>query len=141
MSSIQVPNELLLTQVESFLKEGKEVIIRAKGNSMLPFIRGDRDSVALRHCESPEPGDIVLVRLPGRYVMHRIVSVEDGVYTMMGDGNLYGTESFRAEDVLGKVVRIIRDGRKDRLPGKGRLWKALLPLRRYLLWIYRKFAI
>ena len=141
MSTIQVPNELLLSQVDTFLREGREVIIRAKGNSMLPFIRGDRDSVALRSCESPEIGDIVLVRLPGRYVMHRIIGFRDGVYTMMGDGNIRGTESFRQEDVLGKVVRIIRDGGKDRLPGKGRLWKALLPLRRYLLWIYRKFAI
>ena len=73
--------------------------------------------------------------------MHRIIGFRDGVYTMMGDGNIRGTESFRQEDVLGKVVRIIRDGKKDRTPGKGRLWKALLPLRRYLLWIYRKFAI
>ena len=50
MSTIQVPNELLLSQVDTFLREGREVIIRAKGNSMLPFIRGDRDSVALRRC-------------------------------------------------------------------------------------------
>ena len=138
MTQIQLPNEILLTQAEEFLREGREVILKAKGNSMLPFIRDGRDSVVLHRCEDPQIGDIVLVRLPGRYVMHRIISRDGQVYTMMGDGNIRGTETFRKEDVLGKVTRIIRDGKREVNPGSGKAWHLLLPIRRYLLAIYRR---
>lgn len=138
MTQRQLPNDILLTRAEEFLKEGREVILKAKGNSMLPFIRDGRDSVALRKCEDPQVGDIVLVRLHERYVMHRIISRDGETFSMMGDGNLRGTEHFKKEDVLGKVTRIIRDGRREVIPGNGRLWRSLLPIRRWLLAFYRK---
>lgn len=138
MTQIQIPNDILLARAEEFLKEGREVILKAKGNSMLPFIRDGRDSVALRKCEDPQVGDIVLVKLPDRYVMHRIIAHEGDSYTMMGDGNLRGTEHFKKEDVLGKVIRIIRDGKREVNPGSGKSWHLLLPIRRYLLAIYRR---
>ena len=134
----QLPNDILLARAEEFLKEGREVILKAKGNSMLPFIRDGRDSVALHRCEDPQVGDIVLVKLPDRYVMHRIIAHEGDSYTMMGDGNLRGTETFRKEDVLGKVTRIIRDGSREVIPGNARLWHSLLPIRRWLLAFYRR---
>ncbi len=133
-----LPNDILLSQAGDFLREGREVILRARGNSMLPFIRDGRDSVVLHSCDDPQVGDIVLVRLPGRYVMHRIIRHEGETYTMMGDGNVRGTESFRKEDVLGKVTGIIRDGGREIKPGKGRLWHLLLPVRRWILAIYRR---
>lgn len=138
MTQIRMPNDILLAQAGNFLKEGREVILKAKGDSMLPFIRNGRDSVALHRCDEPQVGDIVLVRLPGRYVMHRIISKSGDEYTMMGDGNVRGTESFCKEDVLGKVTRIIRPDGREIIPGKGRIWKSLLPIRRWLLAFYRR---
>lgn len=138
MNSVQLPNEILLSSAASFLEEGREVVIRAKGSSMLPFIRGDRDSVVLKKCDNPDVGDIVLVRFPDRYIMHRIISRDGDRFRMMGDGNIRGTESFRREDILGRVIWIIKgNGRRVR-PGDGRLWRMLLPLRRYILGIYRR---
>lgn len=138
MNSVQLPNEILLPSAASFLDEGREVVIRAKGSSMLPFIRGDRDSVVLKKCDNPDVGDIVLVRFPDRYIMHRIISRDGDRFRMMGDGNIRGTESFRREDILGRVIWIIKgNGRRVR-PGNGRLWRMLLPLRRYILGIYRR---
>ncbi len=138
MNSVQLPNEILLSSAASFLDEGREVVIRAKGSSMLPFIRGDRDSVVLKKCDNPDVGDIVLVRFPDRYIMHRIISRDGDRFRMMGDGNIRGTESFRREDILGRVIWIIKgNGRRVR-PGNGRLWRMLLPLRRYILGIYRR---
>ncbi len=138
MNSVQLPNEILLSSAASFLDEGREVVIRAKGSSMLPFIRGDRDSVVLKKCDNPDVGDIVLVRFPDRYIMHRIISRDGDRFRMMGDGNIRGTESFRREDILGRVIWIIKgNGRRVR-PGDGRLWRMLLPLRRYILGIYRR---
>ena len=140
MTSVQLPNDVLLSGAEAFLNEGRDVVLKTKGNSMLPFIRGDRDSVRLRKSDSLEVGDIVLVRLPGRYVMHRIVSHEGDVFVMMGDGNLVGTERFCRDEVVGKVVAIIKENGKEVTPGKGRIWKMLRPVRRYLLAIYRRIC-
>ena len=120
------------------LREGREVEFRPKGSSMLPFLRGDVDSVVLVRKDSVEAGDIVLARVGTRYILHRVIRVEGEKITMMGDGNVRGTESCTAADVLGTVVQIVRPSGKARTPGKGRLWKALRPVRRYLLAIYRR---
>lgn len=138
MNTVQLPNEILLSSARTFLDEGREVIVRAKGNSMLPYIRSERDSVVLKKSDDLEVGDIVLVQMPGRYVMHRIIRREGDNFTMMGDGNYRGTESFRREDVLGKVIWIVKEDGRRVAPGKGRFWHALLPIRRYILAIYRR---
>lgn len=140
MTSVLLPNDVLLSGAEVFLNEGRDVVLKTKGNSMLPFIRGDRDSVRLRKSDCLEVGDIVLVRLPGRYVMHRIISSAGDNFVMMGDGNLVGTESFKRKDVIGKVVTIIKENGKEVIPGKGQFWKRLRPVRRYLLAIYRRIC-
>lgn len=137
MEKREMPNEVLLGAVEQMLDEGREVVITPKGNSMLPFIRGDRDSVRLQKKDSLEIGDIVLVNLGNRYILHRIIAIDGDNVTLMGDGNVKGTESCRKENVCGTVTGIQRDG-KMRNPGKGRLWGRLLPVRRYLLAIRRR---
>jgi hypothetical protein len=43
MRSVTLPNEVMLPEVAKMLSEGKQVTIKAKGNSMLPFIVGGRD--------------------------------------------------------------------------------------------------
>ncbi len=138
MKTVQLPNEILLTSAAAFLDEGREVIVRAKGNSMLPYIRDGRDSVVLKKSDSLEVGDIVLVQMPGRFVMHRIIARRGDRFRMMGDGNLRGTETFRREDVLGKVIWIVKEDGRRVAPGKARVWKALLPVRRLLLAVYRR---
>lgn len=132
-----VPNNVLLEDVASLLDEGREVVLAPKGNSMLPFIREGRDSVALRKLDDVETGDIVLVRLAGRYVMHRVVAIDGERLTLMGDGNVGLKEHCTVADVIGTVVWIVRGNKKFK-PGKGRLWRALCPLRRVLLALYRR---
>ena len=136
-----VANELLLEDAAQLMDEGREVSFTPLGSSMLPFIRGGKDSVTLSKCVKAEVGDIVLVRLPGpRYVLHRVIGVNDERITLMGDGNIAGTEKCTTADVLGKVSAINR-GRRTIIPGKARLWRALKPVRRYILAIYRRIAI
>lgn len=138
MVSKVISNEILFPEVDEMLREGREVEFRPKGSSMLPFIRGDVDSVVLVRKYSVEAGDIVLARVGSRYILHRVIRVEGEKITMMGDGNVRGTESCTAADVLGTVVQIVRPSGKACTPGKGRFWKALRPVRRYLLAIYRR---
>lgn len=136
-----IANELLLEEAASLMEEGREVNFTPLGGSMLPFIKGGKDSVRLQKKASVEVGDIVLVRLPGpRYVLHRVIARDGDALTLMGDGNIAGTESCTKGDVLGTVVAIEK-GKRTVVPGKARLWRALKPIRRYILGIYRRIAI
>ena len=138
----QFPNALLLGEVERLLAEGRDVVLVPKGRSMLPFIRGGTDKVLLRKASAKElrVGDIVLACLAeGQYVMHRIIAIADERITLMGDGNLYGTEVTERKDVVGKVIEIITPKGQHRKPSRGRLWRKLLPIRKYLLKVYRKW--
>jgi signal peptidase I len=138
MDKRTLPNDILLGEVAAILDEGREAIITPTGNSMLPTIRGGVDRVVLRRPDGIAEGDIVLMHADGRYILHRIIALDGDTVTLMGDGNLRGTEQCRRDEVIGTVTEIIRPGGRTRTPGKGRLWLALKPFRRYILAIYRR---
>ena len=137
MHKMTLANEVILEEAASFMEEGREVVITPLGYSMLPFIRGGKDQVTLRKMPSVEVGDIALVRLPGHYVLHRVIKVEGDAVTLMGDGNLQGTEHCTQSDVMGTVVAIHR-GKRTVVPGKGVFWRRIKPFRRIILGIYRR---
>lgn len=133
-----IANEVLLEEAAALMNEGREVTIKPLGNSMLPFIRGGKDNVRMKKMPSVAVGDMLLVRLPGpRYVLHRLIRKEGERLTLMGDGNLSGTESCTEADVMGTVTAIER-GSCVVVPGNGRWWRMLKPFRRYILAIYRR---
>lgn len=139
MRKVLIPNEVILSEMARQLDEGRDVIMTPKGVSMLPFIRGEKDSVLLRKTSPLYVGDIVLVNFNGTFLMHRIISINGTRITLMGDGHLQGTETGRISDVLGTVIEIIRPNGRHVKPKKGRIWVRLLPVRKYLLKIYRKW--
>ena len=106
---------------------------------MLPFIRGGVDSVRLRKPEGLKVGDIALASIGTSYVVHRVIAIEGEKVTLMGDGNLQNTEHCDRTNVLGIVDEIITPEGSHRKPGKAWLWRHLLPIREYLLKIYRKW--
>lgn len=140
---VVIPNDILLADVVSMLSAGHTVTLRAKGDSMFPFIVGDRDCVVLQKSGNVQEGDIVLARLYGKgYVLHRVYRMSGDDIILMGDGNVCAKERCRAEDICGTALKIIRGGRhitccspKERW--KVRFWKMLLPVRRPILGIYR----
>ena len=132
-----VPNTIILEEAGALLNEGRTVRFTPLGSSMLPFIRGGRDSVVLSKKDTVEVGDIVLVRLPGRYVLHRVIGLEGEKVTLMGDGNISGVEECTTQDIMGTVIEIGR-GKRAVKPGKGKLWRVLKPFRRYILAILRR---
>lgn len=121
------------------LKDGKVIVLVPQGISMLPFIKGGVDQVYLLKKEKVAVGDIVLVEYHGKHILHRVYAVDGEKITLMGDGNLEGTEQVAADEVLGTVVEIVHDGRHLK-PKKALLWRHLLPMRRYLLKIHRKLS-
>ena len=47
MNVKEIPNEILFAEVRRLIAENRNVTLKAKGSSMLPFIRGGEDSVVL----------------------------------------------------------------------------------------------
>ena len=134
MNNMILPNEVVLEEAGKLLEEGREVVLTPLGNSMLPFIHGGQDEVTLKAKPHVEVGDIVLARLPGpRYVLHRVVDRNRSLLTLMGDGNIRGTESCTRDDVMGTVTSI-----NGVPPGDGMMWRYLRPFRRLILAVYRR---
>lgn len=145
-SELRLENNAFFTEVARILAEGHTVSLPTKGHSMFPFITGGRDSVVLRKQKQVGKGDIVLARIPnGTHMLHRIRRIEGDTLVLMGDGNVCATEKCRREDVLGTVQKIMRNGRAVCCDSpderrKVRLWQLLLPLRRYLLAVCRRWV-
>lgn len=147
MGKITLPNDVLLDEVARLVDEGEAVTLMTKGASMLPFIVGGRDSVVLVRPEELFPGMIVLAYVQGgRYVLHRILSVDGTKVVLMGDGNIKGVEVCAPADVKAVAVRISRpSGEVDCLSKRhlrqAAIWKTLLPVRRWILAVYRRLFI
>lgn len=122
------------------LKEGKVVAIVPRGISMLPFIKGGESRVYLLKKEKVAVGDIVLADYQGRHLLHRVYAIDGVRITLMGDGNLEGTEQVTASDILGTAIEIVSPNGRHHKPKKAWLWRKLLPIRRYLLKVHRKLS-
>ena len=143
---IELPNEAFLPVVAASVADGHTAIIAVKGYSMRPFLEHLRDKVKLERCsaEDLKVGDAVLAEIsPGHFVLHRIIELEADAVTLMGDGNIRGTEHCSVSEVRARVREYIRPGghvveaSDPALCRKIRWWRRLLPIRRYLLFIYK----
>lgn len=136
-------NKEVLDEVVRQLNQGCKIKLQAKGNSMYPFITGGRDTVILQKNAHLQTGDIVLAQSgTGNFVLHRIYHIKERQLTLMGDGNLQAQETCNEKQVYGTVTEIIRNGETVYCTSfaersKAWLWRKLLPLRRYLLFICR----
>ncbi len=144
---IVVPNIELLDDVAKIIASGEHVTLRTKGQSMLPFIVGGRDSVELAPIiEEVREGDILLAKLSYPtpcYVIHRVIRVEEEGVTLMGDGNILGTEQCTKRDIVARVISIQKpkrnvDPNTKRQRVYASIWLILRPIRRYLLAIIRR---
>lgn len=142
---LKLPNNLFFSEVEQWLAAERSVELPAKGRSMWPFVVEGRDKIVLRRPATVRMGDIVLAHMEqSRYVLHRVYRLEKDAITLMGDGNCYVQEHCRLSDICGVATEIVRkrqrvDCRSRREQRLWRLWKQLLPVRKWLLRIYRLY--
>lgn len=142
-------DEFYFQAAEQLVKEGQEIILHPKGSSMLPFIRGGVDRVLLVKPYHIRKGDVVLCRMHygPNFLLHRVWDIKGDTVILMGDGNLKGKEICKTEDIIARVDEVIGpDGKHRRLDtplqrAAARVWRWLLPFRRYLLAIYRRTLI
>jgi polysaccharide biosynthesis/export protein len=113
----ETPGAALETEpvLEALLQGGLDVSFPVRGDSMRPtLLPGDRIVVA--PCLGlPRPGEILVLRAEAGIVAHRLVTVvmENGrrLYRTQGDNEPGLDPGCRREDLLGRVVAFVRDGR------------------------------
>ena len=137
-------DEQIIEEAVKLVNEGVCVTLPVEGRSMLPFIIGGKECVILQKPLMPNRGQVVLACVnDNHYVVHRIIRVMDKDITLMGDGNIKGTERCKKDDVKAIVTHVVdARGRQHAIYAPlrrfaARLWWFLRPIRRYLLFVYR----
>lgn len=141
---MKVSAEKMFEMAKQAVRSEGRATLTATGTSMLPFIRPG-DLVTIEARERYERGDIVLARATGPHpvVLHAVVCPSAIGYTLMGTANLQLTESCTPADIAGAVVTVGREGRVVSMASRRRraamsAWLRLRPVRRYLMFIYRR---
>ena len=137
-------NEIIEEAIR-LVNEGVSVTLPVNGNSMLPFIIGGKESVILQKPEQLKFGDVVLAWADGyRYVVHRIIHIDGDNVTLMGDGNLIGTEHCTLNDIKAIATHVVDAKERTHYiynrwrKSVAKMWFWLRPIRRYLLAIYKR---
>lgn len=94
------------------LSEGHPVRLKITGNSMYPLLRNRRDSVLLEQVrpEDLHKYDIALYRREdGNFVVHRVVKIKQGIFTMNGDNQLFLEHPILPSQIHGVVRGFYRD--------------------------------
>lgn len=148
MKHISLPNAELIPAIKQLIDEGHTATFRVRGFSMRPFLEDRRDSAVIAPVSPADirVGDVVLAEVsPRHYVLHRVSQRVGDDLTLRGDGNVRGTESCKATDVIGLATSFLR-GRKERPTATtslrwrtySRLWPDSPFLRRCFLAFYRR---
>ena len=125
--------------IETQLAENGFYVSTTVGVSMRPMLRNRRDRVILRPVGEERlcKWDLPLYRRPdGKYVLHRIIGVEDGYYIIRGD-NTYVKEKVPDAWIIGVVSEFYRGDRHVTADNKGyrryaAFWHAIYPIRKPL---------
>ena len=127
------------------IENGSEVILTVTGNSMCPFLKDRRDQVVLVKAqpENLKVGDVPLYcRRNGKYVLHRVVEVNNRVYTMLGDAQTDKEPGIEPDQIVAVAKAFIRKGKRYECDSSAykryvALWGFLLPIRGFWFKCYR----
>lgn len=128
-------NVATFSVVRDILLEGQAVKVAVKGQSMLPFfVSGATVSIRPITPSDFKLYNVVFADAGNHFVIHRIIGLEGDKVTLLGDGNIVGTESMTRDKVYGVVdcsaLHLLL----------ARLWVALRPVRRFPLAIFRRIT-
>ena len=126
------------------INDGLAVPLRVSGGSMEPYLAGGRDTVYITKPTFPlKKGDIAFFsRSAGKIVMHRIYRVKANEYFFIGDGQTVIEGPIFESQIFGVVKDVHRKGKNEKrnsfTPWFFRhIWINLIPLRPFLLKVYR----
>ena len=128
-----IANREIFAIVRDTLLEGKTVRVAVNGQSMLPFFRSG-STITMRPVreEDIRKYNVVMADAGHAFVVHRIIEVGEDAVTLLGDGNIYGTERVTRDKIYGVV-----DCSATHI-FFAKLWLWLRPVRRFPLAIFRR---
>ena len=117
------------------------------GRSMRPLFKTHRDMVILEKCtELPEKYDVVLYRTGEKYILHRIIGIdnEKKIFIIRGD-NTYKKEYIPFERIIARLVTFKRKGKHGSVTDRGyriytRVWNFIYPVR-FVFHAFRTAAV
>lgn len=128
-----ISNREIFSIARDTLLEGSTVRITVNGESMLPFFRSG-STITLRPVreEDIRKYNVVMADAGHAFVVHRIIAIDNENVTLLGDGNIYGTERVTRDKIYGAV---------DCSPLHlffAKIWLWMRPVRRFPLAIFRR---
>lgn len=124
--------------IEQYLETHETLTYNNKGVSMLPMIVQDRDLMIVRK-KNPEERlkkfDVAIYVSPThKYVLHRIIKVDDNGYVFLGDNCVKKEYGIREEQVIAVLTAFVHNGKKIEVTDFGykfysRFWYYIYPLR------------
>ena len=95
----------LIPLIKEKLNSQGAVTFTPMGNSMFPTLCSGRDTVMLVKAKFPlkKYSMVLYQRRTGSYVLHRVVGIKDGVYTMRGDNQLVKEHGIEEDQIIGVV--------------------------------------
>jgi polysaccharide export outer membrane protein len=104
------------TVLDLLFRDGHETLVPVRGSSMRPALRDGDAVVVAPFVGPPRPGQIVLARVGGALVAHRLRRIEVAPsgrrYRLCGDAAGFDAPVGRA-DLLGRVVAVVRGGTRQ----------------------------
>ncbi|MGE5403943.1 MAG: S24/S26 family peptidase [Candidatus Saccharibacteria bacterium] len=138
----------LFPLISELIQQGQSARLVVSGSSMYPFLRDGIDSVELvkGNFDDLKRGDIVMIqRLDGTYVMHRIIKKDKDSFVMVGDAQEWLEGPISREQMVAVVTAIWRKEEKISCSSTGwkllsELWLILLPFRYFILRVFNKLS-
>lgn len=135
MAIREASNTEMFSVVRDILLDGQSVKVAVKGQSMLPFFRSG-NTITLRPITSDDfkKYAVVFADASDHFVVHRIIDLKGNKVTLLGDGNIYGTETMTRDKVYGVVdcsaLHIFF----------AKIWLWMRPVRRFPLAIFKRIT-
>lgn len=106
------------------------------GCSMKPLFKTHRDMIVLEKCITPpEKYDVVLYRIGDKYILHRIIGIdnEKGCFVIRGD-NTYKKEYVPFAKIIARLTAFTRKGKHSSVNDRAyqiysRVWNFIYPVR------------
>ena len=97
---------------EELLDTNGSFVWRTSGGSMLPLIRQGKDVVVISKPDGkPRKYDVILYKVKDKYLLHRVLEINDGYYTVAGDNNTF-LEKVTDGQIIGVMTQLQRGGKE-----------------------------
>jgi signal peptidase I len=118
-------------EIAAALQRRGRISLRVQGTSMLPWVRpGDIANIQRVSADAIRRGDVVLFRRKSQLFVHRIIEKRGArgaaQFRAKGDAHPTCDGVVEQQELLGRVVRLYRLGRRIDLDAKGQIALGLL---------------